>query len=106
MTAPLVIAIDTVNIDHDIGSIPDFLDTDDPRPAKEQFAERYKWGGWRNQPGFVAVKVLPYALAFPGDPIMMPIAIMVLRDEEICIYPHAYVAIWQKDGTFEACRMD
>jgi hypothetical protein len=44
--------------------------------------------------------------AYPGDPPLKPIAAMMLRDEMIMIYDAGYVAIWQKDGTFEACRMD
>jgi hypothetical protein len=31
---------------------------------------------------------------------------MALRDEAIFVYLHGYVAIFQEDGTFEACRMD
>ena len=91
---------------HSIGSIPDFLDLDDPRPAKEQFADRYAFGGgWRNRTGLTAFKGTP-VLKFPGDPPLKPIAMMALRDEAIFIYLGDYVSIFQPDGTFEACRMD
>jgi hypothetical protein len=90
--------------DH-IGFIPTFLDEDDPRPAAEQFQERYIYGGWRNQSGFKKGNGR-YSLHYPGDPPLYPIAAMKLRDETIMIYDHGYVAIWQKDGVFEACRMD
>jgi hypothetical protein len=90
--------------DH-VGFIPSFIDCDDPRPAKEQFAERYVYGGWHNQAGFKPGNAA-YSLAYPGDPPLLPIAAMALRDELIMIYDCGYVAIWQKDGTFEACRMD
>jgi hypothetical protein len=77
----------------------------DPRPAKEQFAERYEYGGWRNQEGFTAIGGTP-TLQYPGDPPLKPIALMQLRDELIFVYLHGYVSIFQKDGSFEACRMD
>ena len=89
--------------DH-VGFIPTFIDLDDPRPAAEQFAERYVYGGWRNQPGFTASE--PFTLHYPGDPPLKPIAAMQLRDELILVYDYGYVAIFQKDGSFEACRMD
>ena len=88
-----------------VGFIPTFLDLDDPRRAKEQFAERYEYGGWRNQDGFTAIDGTP-TLKFPGDPPLKPIACMKLRDEMIFVYLHGYVSIFQPDGSFEACRMD
>ena len=88
-----------------VGFIPSFLDLDDPRPAKEQFAERYAYGGWRNQDGFTAIDGTP-TLEYPGDPPLEPIACMRLRDEMIFVYLHGYVSIFQQDGSFEACRMD
>ena len=88
-----------------VGFIPTFLDTDDERPAKEQFAERYEYGGWRNQSGFTAVDCSP-TLQYPGDPPLEPIAVMRLREEMIFVYLHGYVSIFQPDGSFEACRMD
>ena len=106
MRTPTVLILDMRYADPNyIGFIPEFLDLDDPRPAKEQFADRYHYGGWRNQEGFVAVKGTP-VLKYPGDPPMKPIATMALRDEAIFIYLHGYVSIFQEDGTFEACRMD
>lgn len=103
--SPVVVLIHQRCTPFDVGFIPTFLDTDDPRPAKEQFAERYVWGGWRHQEGFTK-GVRRYSLQFPGDPEMAPIAAMQLRDETIMIYDHGYVAIWQPDGSFEACRLD
>ena len=105
MNHPLVFALHPrCTVDH-VGFLPTFLDLDDPRPAAEQFQERYVHGGWRNQSGFKTGKQR-YSLHYPGDPPLNPIAVMHLRDETIMVYEHAYVAIWQKDGTFEACRMD
>jgi hypothetical protein len=31
---------------------------------------------------------------------------MKLRDEVILVYPHSWVLILQKGGSFEICRMD
>lgn len=103
MRHPAVIAIDRrFHPDH-VGTIPTFLDLDDPRPAAEQFEERYVFGGWCAQRGFTNNGMI---LQYPEDPPLHPIAVMMLRDEMICIYPYAYVAIFQPDGSFEACRMD
>jgi hypothetical protein len=50
MTHPHVLILDIRHSDPNfVGFIPTFLDLNDPRPAKEQFAERYEYGGWRNQ---------------------------------------------------------
>jgi hypothetical protein len=87
-----------------LGYLPQFLDDADPRPAKEQFNERYQWGGW--QP-FGDWKMAPNgALTYPGDPPLNPLAVTVLRQEVIMFYPHSVVAILQPDGTFEVARLD
>jgi hypothetical protein len=107
MTHPTVLILNARYADPNfVGFIPTFLDLDDPRPAKEQFAGRYAFGGgWRNQSGFTTRDGRP-TLYFPGDPPFEPIAVMRLRDEMIFVYLHGYVSIFQEDGTFEACRMD
>ena len=106
MTYPRVLILDMRYADPNyVGFIPTFLDTDDERPAKEQFQERYEYGGWRPQEGFTALAGSP-TLQYPGDPPLSPIAVMTLRDELIFVYLHGYVSIFQKDGSFEACRMD
>jgi hypothetical protein len=105
MNHPFVFALHPRCTRDHVGFIPTFLDLDDERPAAEQFAERYVHGGWRNQPGFKKGS-RHYSLLYPGDPPLHPIATMQLRDETIMVYDYGYVAIWQKDGTFEACRMD
>jgi hypothetical protein len=92
------------DIEHDVGFILTFLDEGDPRPAREQFQERYVYGGWKNQSGFKKSGVA--TLHYPGDPPLEPLALIPLRHEKIFIYPGAYVAIFQPDGSFEACRMD
>ena len=107
MTYPTVLILDIRYSDPNfVGFIPTFLDLDDPRPAKEQFQERYAFGGgWRPQSGFTNRDGTP-VLHFKGDPPFKPIAVMRLREEMIFVYLHGYVSIFQPDGSFEACRMD
>jgi hypothetical protein len=102
---PVVVAVDPRCTPDTVGYIPTFLHLDDPRPAKEQFAERYVYGGWRHQDGFTKGR-RRYELQYPGDPPLSPLAIMMIGEEIVTVYAHSYVAIWQKDGSFEACRMD
>ena len=91
--------------DH-VGLIPMFLFDQDPRPAKEQFNERYSHGGgWRPNTGWTMRKE-DRSLKYPGDPRLHPLAEMKLRDETILVYEYGIVAIVQPDGSFEASRMD
>lgn len=87
-----------------LGYIPNFLSSADPRPAREQFNERYVFGGWRPFEGFKLGK--DFALLYPGDPPTIPVAWTLLRDERIVVYLHQWVAIIQPDNSFEVCRMD
>ena len=105
MSVPTVFALHPQCTPDTVGFIPTFLDHADPRPAREQFQERYVYGGWRNQPGFTEGNE-PFSLNYPGDPPLLPMALIPFRDENIIVYRHGYVGIWQKDGSFEACRMD
>ena len=99
-----VLMIDKNITPEELGFVPGWLDSTDPRPAKEQLHEHYAHGGgWRPQNGF---KLIGVSLKYPNDPKMKPIAMMMLRDEMVCMYEYGYVAIIQKDGSFEACRMD
>lgn len=107
--SPTVLILDMRYADANyVGFIPTFLDTDDPRPAAKQFQERYEYGGWRAQSGFIKDPNGRPILHYPGDPPLKPIAVMVLptTNETIFVYLHGYVAIFQEDGSFEACRMD
>lgn len=91
-------------IEH-LGFIPGFLHYDDPAPAAVQLDRGYQFaGGWRPQKGF---KLSPSnCLGYPGDPPLRPIADARLRDETICFYEGAFVAVIQPDRSFEVCRMD
>lgn len=87
-----------------LGYLPQFLSEDDPRSAKEQLDKNYPFGGFQPFEGFT---MLPDGnLAYPGDPPTILIAEAQLRDETIRFYQHAWVAVVQKDGSFEVARMD
>lgn len=89
-----------------IGYLPSFLDLADPRPAAEQFDERYAHGGgWRPMDGW-SMDPHSCAIEWPGDPRLIPIAATEFRDEVICVYEHAWVAIIQPDRSYQICRMD
>jgi hypothetical protein len=89
----------------ELGLLPDFIDQDDPRPAREQFDANYQHGGgWHPIKGFTHKG---FVLHYPGDPPFEPIAMWPLRDEMIVVYRVGMVAIFQtKDGSFEVARMD
>ena len=89
-----------------LGLLPGMLDASDPRPAREQFDANYQHGGgWRPQSGFVLHEGSG-TLTYPGDPPFHMLAYTFLRDEMIVFCEYSYVAIIQKDHTFEVCRMD
>lgn len=93
-------------VSHDVlGYVPAFLDERDARPAREQFNERYQFGGWCPINGFTR-NTTTDAIRYPGDPALLPLAEYRLRDEIILMYPYAIFMIIQKDGTFEVARMD
>lgn len=87
-----------------LGWIPTFLDLHDPRPAREQFAERYV-SGWDPFHGFSFDRAT-LTLSYPGDPPMQPIAGTLFRDESVLVYRHAWVLVMQPDGAWECARMD
>ena len=87
-----------------LGLIPTFVFSADPRPAFEQFDERYI-GGWNAMlPGKFKIDEKDY-LHYPGDPPLPPVAAAMLRDENIIVYPYSLVAIIQRDGSFSIARM-
>lgn len=87
-----------------LGFIPEFLSTQDPRPAVEQLDANYSHGGgWHDFEGF---KMTETGIKYPGDPEMKLLAEAKLRDETIRVYECAWVAVVQPDGSFRICRMD
>ncbi len=100
-----------------VGIIPNFLFESDPRPAAEQFNERYSFGGgWRPMGGWTAVHKAPRSgiegfhsvltITYPGDPTYWPVAHITFRDQAVWIYQHAWVAVESADGSVEISRMD
>lgn len=93
------------NVDEDsLGFIPFFFNDEDPRSAKEQIDTAYV-SGWNSFHGF---KMDPQtqALKYPDDPELPVLARAMMRDEQILFYDCAWVAIRQKDGSFEVARID
>jgi hypothetical protein len=93
------------------GIIPEFLNPDDPRPAREQFNERYAHGGgWCPSKGWQLLKddsiYYTQSVEEGEDPRHSPLARFKFRNESIVLYDHAWVAIIQPDRTFEVSRMD
>lgn len=86
-----------------LGFIPDFVSEEDPRPAAEQFNERYI-GRWRPAQGFTLTP--DNRLHYPGDPPLLPLAETRLRGEVIRLYQFGWVCIVQPDGSFQISRMD
>jgi hypothetical protein len=89
-----------------LGLIPWWIFAGDPDPAWKQIHKHYEHGGgWRH--GNMGFRMLAkHVLRYPGDPDLYPLAQARLRDELILFYDHAIVAILQKDGSFEASRVD
>jgi hypothetical protein len=88
------------------GLIPSFLDTDDPRSAKQQFDAHY---GWQPFEGFKLNfdnMELIYDKGDASDPPLSPISVIFFRFEKIILFPHAWVMILQPDRSWEICRMD
>jgi len=90
------------------GYIPTFVTTEDQRPAKEQLTERYGFGPLFETKGFLLIpKGNTFALRYVGesggteplDPDLFPLLSLHLpfTDEEVIIYPHAWVAILSLD---------
>lgn len=104
-----------------LGFIPYFMDENIPTDARHQINANYQHGGgWHDVKGFGLgnsisamerhvhpSKLVKYlVLQYPGDPPLHPIAFATLRDETIVVYPHAFVAIFQPDYSYEVSRID
>jgi len=89
-----------------LGFLPAFLDEDDKRTAREQFDANYRHGGWQPTGGDKFKLLDGWRLKYPGDPVLVPLAICKLRDEVIILYEGEFVAIFQPDRSFEVARMD
>lgn len=90
------------------GAIPTFLDAADPRPAREQINERYRWGGWKPFTGFKLVRSAAgeFSLVYPDDPPRRAVAFGQLREELIVLFESDWLMILQRDGSYEIARVD
>jgi len=88
-----------------LGYLTEFLNEEDPRPAREQYDANYEFGGWSPMKGW-AFDPKTLAITYPGDPPLKPFAFTALHGDVIFFYPHAQVMILHKDATFEVARMD
>jgi hypothetical protein len=90
----------------DWGFIPNFLDERDPRDARAQFNEKYL-GGWFPFHGTgLSFDPKTLVMTYPGDPPFRPLSLLLFRDELLILYPASFVVVRQKDGSWEAARMD
>jgi hypothetical protein len=98
--------VNLVNHHVDLGFLPSMIDEHDPRPLREQLDRRYRHGGgWRPASGF-SFDPTTCELSYPGDPPMLPLVMMTLRDEILLVFPHDFVGVVQADNSIEICRMD
>lgn len=86
------------------GFIPVWLSEANPKSAREQLDDGYKFGGWQPFEGFTLGE--DDSLLYPDDPPQPPLIEWRLRDERVVLYPHSWVAVIQPDRSFEVCRMD
>lgn len=91
-----------------LGFLPDMINDGSPDSAVQQFHRNYQHGGgWHR---FHGHKLTTFAgkpaLQYPGDPPQPAIAEATLRDEQIVLFQGSWVAVIQKDGSFEVARMD
>ena len=93
-----------------VGFLPQFVSEHDPRSAKEQINDNYAHGGgWSSFKGFTLVSSddkNQYGLDYPGDPMSKELSRATFRDELLVFFEHSWLAIIQKDGSFEVSRLD
>lgn len=97
-----------MSLEDAVGLLPFCWDTSDPRTAVEQHDERQVGNGpFSDFKGFT-YDTETEALKYPGDPALLPLAFAVLplSRERIIVYPHAWVAIVQDDGSYRVDRRD
>lgn len=101
-------AIDPRIDEETLGFLPLIFDPEDARKAREQVDDRYAHGGgWQPQAIWV-VNFHNGTAKYPGDPEIRALAMsyLPLTDERLLLFPMSYVAIIQRDGSYEMVRMD
>jgi hypothetical protein len=95
-----------------VGTLKFFASEENPAPLNEQIDKVY-CGGWNPLREFTMKdNCLIYpdmknnCLIYPDDPPLSPLAKATFRDQTIYVYMHGWVAIVEKDGSFEASRID
>jgi len=91
-----------------LGFLPEILRPEDPRPAREQLADRYAHGGgWSPFGKGQWTLGENMVLKFPGDPAMKPLAALPLplSKETVVLYPHQMVVVIGLHS-FEVVRLD
>jgi hypothetical protein len=83
--------------------LPTFLSELNPRSAAQQIETAY-FRGWNPFDGFQMLE--GNRLGYPGDEPLEPLATTSLRDETIFLYQGDWLAVVQKDGSFEVSRVD
>lgn len=90
------------------GYLPLMLDERDPRSVQEQLNESYAHGGgWNRFSGFVLSKRGgKYALAYPGDPLMLEVSRAQFQDQLLVLFQYSWLAIIENDELIDVARVD
>jgi hypothetical protein len=93
-----------------LGFLPGIINDTDPRPVKEQVAEKYAHGGgWNPMPqGRFKLRTVggKPVLQYPEDPPLRMWAEIQIRDEHVMVFESDWLVVVQQDGSFEASRID
>ena len=90
-----------------VSDIKYFASEQNKQPLSEQLNKMYQHGGgWRPVEGFQITNKETFELTYPEDPPLIPLATAKFRNQTICVYRYAFVAIFEEDGSFQIARMD
>lgn len=94
-----------------LGYLPEIIRADDPRPLREQIADRYAHGGgYHELSGFGLTDGDTGSgkakLHYPGDPDLNEVGRLQVNDELFIVFDYAFVALVDASGTFTVMRMD
>jgi hypothetical protein len=90
----------------DLGYLPCFINKDDPKPLAEQIHANYgHGGGWQPLSGWT-FNAKDSSIKYPGEPKLMPLAKITVRDETAYFYRSAWLAILSPGKPVEVSRVD